>query len=72
MNDPVDIEDTIVVPAEVAEDVTLNSANPISKGLVPTLAVRAFNTVIEDVWLDNITLLLFTLKLPLTVILPVN
>jgi hypothetical protein len=50
----------------------LNSANPISKGLVPTLAVRAFNTVIEDVWLDNITLLLFTLKLPLTVILPVN
>ena len=49
MNDPVDIEDTIVVPADVAEDVTLNSAKPISKGLAPTLAVRAFNTVIEDV-----------------------
>ena len=27
------------VPADVAEDVTLNSANPISKGLAPTLAV---------------------------------
>ena len=27
------------VPAAVPEEVTLNSANPISKGLAPTLAV---------------------------------
>lgn len=29
----------MAVPAAVPEEVTLNSANPISKGLAPTLAV---------------------------------
>lgn len=62
----------MVVPADVTDAEVLNWLLPIMKGLLPVKALDAVRTVIDPVWLDNTTLLLFTARLPDIVTLPVN